>query len=406
MIAPMPDDLNSLVRKQKAAFPLGRIASHLLFAGIASAIAMLPSASAAGKENAPQFRSATIQNTVPRLDVDGNVIDAHDGCLHFFSGRYYLYGTAYGKTAGYTINNRFRVYSSADLEHWTFEGELLKAPPDGVYYRPYVAYNAQTRKYVLWYNWYPKLWEGKVGVATSDTPVGPFTIVNTAVQLSQAKDHPGDGSLFVDDDGAAYFIYTAIDQHHSIRVEHLAADYLSSTGEVSPVLSQGCEAPSLFRRGASYYAVFDETCCFCTEGSGARILAAPNPMGPYKEIGNINRSADGKPTIPAQQTFIATLPTPDGPVLIWMGDEWNSRPDGIKGHDLQYWGPPLRFNPDGSIEPLSKTASWSVSVQAGSPAQAKHRRYIWPQKVDPNPIRVDACLGTPLNERGEPVAVK
>jgi len=111
----------------------------------------------------PGFRSVTIQNTVPRRDTQGNAIDAHDGCLRFYAGRYYLYGTAYGKTAGYTINSRYRVYSSADLEHWTFEGELLKSPPDGVYYRPYVAYNVLTRKYVLWYNWYRKLWDGQVG---------------------------------------------------------------------------------------------------------------------------------------------------------------------------------------------------------------------------------------------------
>jgi hypothetical protein len=364
---------------------------------------------ARAEEPTAQYRPVTIQNTAPRVDEDGNVIDAHDGCLHFFAGRYYLYGTAYGKTAGYTINNRFRVYSSADLEHWTFEGELLKAPPDGVYYRPYVAYNAKTRKYVLWYNWYPKLWEGKVGVATSDTPVGPFTIENTAVQLSQAKDHPGDGSLFVDDDGAAYFIYTAIDQHHSIRVERLTADYLGSTGEVSPVLAQGCEAPTLFHRGTSYYAVFDETCCFCTAGSGARILVASSPLGTYKQIGNINRvegEPAGKPIIPAQQTFIAHIQTADGPALIWMGDEWNSRPDGTKGHDLQFWSSPLKFAADGSIAPLEKTSSWTTSVLLGQPRKGKPARYAWPQKVDPNPIRVDACLGTPLNERGEPVAAK
>ncbi len=354
----------------------------------------------------PRFRSVTIQNTAPRLDVDGNVIDAHDGCLHFYAGRYYLYGTAYGKTAGYTINNRFRVYSSADLEHWTFEGELLKAPPDGVYYRPYVAYNPRTHKYVLWYNWYPKLWAGEVGVATSDTPVGPFTIVNTHVELSQAKDHPGDGSLFVNDDNTAYFIYTAIDQHHSIRVERLAPDFLSSTGQVSGVLGVGCEAPSIFRRGASYYALFDTTCCFCTEGSGARVLVATNPMGPYRELANINRDAAGKPTIPAQQTFVAAIDTADGPAYLWMGDEWNSRPDGTKGHDLQYWGPPLRFAADGSILPLEKTPSWTIKAALGQPRTGGSARYVWPQKVDPNPIRTDACLGTPLNERGEPVAAK
>ena len=48
--------------------------------------------------------------------------------------------------------------------------------PEGIYYRPYVIYNARTRKYVLWYNWYKKTWDGQYGVATSDRPQGPFTI--------------------------------------------------------------------------------------------------------------------------------------------------------------------------------------------------------------------------------------
>ena len=359
---------------------------------------------AAGQATA--FRAVTVQNTVPRRDTDGNVIDAHDGCLHFFAGRYYLYGTAYGKTAGYSINSRFRVYSSADMEHWTYEGELLKSPPDGVYYRPYVAFNERTHKYVLWYNWYRKLWDGEEGVATSDTPVGPFTIVNTHIELSQAKDSPGDGSLFVDDDNTAYFIYTAIAQGHSIRVERLAPDFLSSTGEVSAVIGVGCEAPAIFRRGASYYALFDTTCCFCTPGSGARVLVASNPLGPYRQLGNINRDANGKTVIPAQQTFIANIATADGPAYLWMGDEWNSRPDGTKGHDLQYWGPPLRFAADGSILPLENTPRWTIEAAQGHPRDRSSGRYAWPQKQDPNTIRTDACFGTPLNERGEPVAAK
>src|SRR6185312_14599524 len=57
------------------------------------------------------FRSVNINNTQPRRDINGEIIDAHDGCLQFFNGRYYLYGTAYGKTHGYSFNNRFRVYS-------------------------------------------------------------------------------------------------------------------------------------------------------------------------------------------------------------------------------------------------------------------------------------------------------
>jgi hypothetical protein len=89
-----------------------------------------------------------------------------------------------------------------------------------------------------------------------------------------------------------------------------------------------------------------------------------------------------------------------------MGDEWNSRPDGTKGHDLQYWGPPLQFTTDGSILPLAKTANWTMKVALGKPGIEHMARYMWPQKVDPHPLRTDACLGTPLNERGEPAGTK
>ncbi|HEX3986278.1 MAG TPA: family 43 glycosylhydrolase [Acidobacteriaceae bacterium] len=349
------------------------------------------------------FRVVTIHNDAPRRDVNGPILDAHDGCLLFFNGRYYLYGTAYGKTAGYTINNRFRVYSSPDLVHWTFEGELLKAPPDGIYYRPYVAYNARTRKYVLWYNWYPKLWDGRVGVAVSDTPVGPFTIVNSQVPVEGAAQHPGDGSLFVDNDGTGYFIYSTIGLDHAIRIERLTPNFYSVTGAVSPILGKNCEAPALFRRGDTYYALFDHTCCFCKAGSGARVLMASHPLGPWRPAANIN-ALDGKPIVAAQQTFIAQIPTPQGTVYMWMGDRWDSRPDAWKGHDLQYWAPPLQFAADGAILPIRNVPSWKLAIVTGSRSEPAPHPYIWPAKPVVNSIRMDPCYGTPLTPSGEPAS--
>ena len=186
--------------------------------------------------------TVTINNIEPRRDVAGEIIDAHDGCLQFFNGRFYLYGTAYGKTDGLT-NNAFHVYSSPDLERWTLEGVLLKERPDSFYFRPYVVFNPNTRKYVLWYSWYPnqKEWSGRAGAAISDTPVGPFTIVNSNVQL--ASSNPGDGSLFVDDDGTGYYIYTAMDMGYAVRVERLTPDYLGSSGEISDVVATGGKHP-------------------------------------------------------------------------------------------------------------------------------------------------------------------
>ncbi len=344
-----------------------------------------------------KFRSVTINNVEPRRDVAGEIVDAHDGCLQFFAGRYYLYGTAYGKTAGFSINNRFRVYSSPDLQHWTFEGELLREPPDGVYYRPYVVFNPHTHKYVLWYNWYRKLWDGQNGIATSDSPVGPFQIADDNVQLSQSSAHPGDGSLFVDDDGTGYFIYTVIDQGHAIRVEKLTPDYLGSTGETSAVLADGCEAPVLFRHNQLYYALFDLCCCFGPQGSGARVYTATSPLGPFTERRNINRvSGSGNPTVAAQQTWVAQIPTPDGPVFVWMGDRWGSRPDGIKGHDFQFWSAPLKFGPDDNILPIENVATWQANVQVGSNQPPHHAAYFWPKKKDPHPVKVDPCSGKPI----------
>jgi hypothetical protein len=328
--------------------------------------------------------------------VKGDIIDAHDGCLQFFNHRYYLYGTAYGSSAGYSINNRFRVYSSPDLEHWRFDGEILKSPPDGVYYRPYVVYNPRTHKYTLWYNWYPQLWDGQVGAAESDSPVGPFTIVNPRVKVSQAADRPGDGSLFVDEDGTGYFIYSVTGQDHAIWIERLTPDFLGSTGEVSDVLGKGCEAPALFRRGDRYYALFDSTCCFCPAGSGARVFTSSSPLGPYTQQPNINRDANQKPIVSGQETFVARIPTSEGIAFIWMADRWGSRPDGLKGHDFQFWSAPLRFTSDGSIAPIENVAEWKLSIEVGESSPQAKTPYRWPKKKDPHPLKIDPCSGAAL----------
>jgi hypothetical protein len=308
-------------------------------------------------------RRVTISNARPRRDTDGNIIDAHDGCLEFFGegDRFYLYGTAYGKSDGFGPANRFVVYSSPDLTTWTPHGEAVKELRPGVHYRPYVKYNPRTRKYVLWFNWYPKLWDGQYAVAVSDTPHGPFTIHEPNVRVKQPK--PGDLGLFVDDDGTGYLIYTSIQRQHGISIERLADDYLGSTQQTSGILAHGCEACAMFRRNDLYYAVFDNCCCFCREGTGARVYTARSPLGPYTLRGNINRDEKGKPIIAAQQTHIARLPTARGTEYLWMGDRWQSTPDKEKGHDFQYWSSPLRFGPDGSIERLKWEDEWTVELR-------------------------------------------
>jgi len=305
------------------------------------------------------LETSLINNVAPRRDTEGNILDIHDGCLHKFGDRYYLYGTAYGKTDGFGKANFYQCASSPDLVRWKLEGKLLKDPLEGVYYRPYLVFNSKTRKYVMWYNWYPTLWDGKCGVATSDTPQGPFEIQNSDVKVSQPK--PGDFCIFADDDDTGYIIYTSIEKDHAVSIEKLNDDYLSSTQENSGFLATGCEATAMFKRQGVYYALFDNCCCFCQQGSGARVYVSSKPMGPYtwKDKLNINRDGKGKPIINAQQTYIAQIPTSAGNSYIWMGDRWTSTPDKIKGHDFQYWAP-LEFTEDGAIRPLKRKDEWQI----------------------------------------------
>lgn len=330
------------------------------------ALAIIASA-APGMASAASL-SVTISNTELRRDaLDGSPIDCHDGCLERFGDTYYLYGTSYGNTDGFGMTNHYVCYSSPDLVHWTFHGDMLRNAPKGVYYRPYVKYNAKTKKYVLWYNWYPKLWEGQDGVATSDTPAGPFVIQNPNVKVKNPQ--PGDLGIFVDDDGAGYIVYTSIGLDHGIAVEKLNDDYLSSTLECSPIIAGGCEGPSMIKRNDTYYVFFDTCCCFCLEGSGARVYTAKSPFGPYTFRGNINRRTDGSTIIRAQQTQVTRIATSKGDQFIWMGDKWGSKTDGIKGHDFQYWSSPLQFAEDGSVKTLQAEDKWSVDLVVADTAK-------------------------------------
>jgi hypothetical protein len=227
-------------------------------------------------------------NDLPRTTVAGDTVDAHDGRIIQFGDTYYWYGTAYGTTNGFTTANHYVVYRSPDMRSWTKEGRLLPDQPEGVYYRPHVIFNERTGKYVLWYNWYPQLWDGQFGVATSDSPAGPFTIQNDNVEMFRSDVGLGDFGLFVDDDGTAYISYNTI-QNHQVSIEKLSDDYLSSTRENGGIIGEHMEAGSQFKRNGKYYLLTDYTCCFCNYGSGARVYISDDPLSGYVLTGNINR---------------------------------------------------------------------------------------------------------------------
>ncbi|MFW5829907.1 MAG: family 43 glycosylhydrolase [Planctomycetota bacterium] len=345
-------------------------------------------------------RTITIHNDEARRDTSGAIVDAHEPCLRRFSDRFYLYGTNYRHHNGFTPDNLIVCYSSPDLLNWTNHDALFPPFPTGLTVAPDILWNEQTRRYVLWF-----INGGNYVVATAEQPTGPFRIHTRQADIRHKDAGCGDFALFQDADGSAYLIATLTftkdrqqtDRRHCILIERLTDDYLGGTGATSATLGSNCEAPVLFRKDDTYYALFDTTCCYCPDGTGIQVHTASDPLGPYTYRGNVNRDLDADPrsipspgtepgsgrpdaTVPAQQRRVEWIQTIEGPVLLWIGDRWGSAPDGIKGHDATYWTP-LAFEDDGMLAALRWRDSFTIRIDVPgaaedgrSPAQPARKR--------------------------------
>ncbi len=333
-----------------------------------SIIAMLMFFSAIGQVK--NFSSSGEQIT--KFDKVGNAVDAHDGMIAYFNGTYYLYGTSYD--CGFEWNNKtapfcgFKVYSSIDLASWKDEGFLFDAQNqlwqtrcDGKTYgcfRPHVIYNQKYRQYVLWINVYDNV----IGyrVFTSKSPVGPFVEV-AEPNLATNKNMPaaglnnGDHDLFVDDDGTAYLALTDWRAKGSIVIEQLKDDYLSGTGKIAAVITDGqTEAPALFKRKGTYYVTYSDPNCGYCSGTGTSYKSASSVFGPWSPAKKISENSCG-----GQPSFVSTIKLREDTIFLYGSDLWNNA---AKNEALAnfYWAP-LSFDVDGAIKPMECLAFFRVT---------------------------------------------
>ena len=336
--------------------------------------------------------NVTISNVNPRRDINGKIMDIHDGNTLHIDNLYYYYGASYGNCTefpgpdgcahtgigdcGFNLNHNVSLFTSKDLTTWEPAPQPVFQfakdwPIRGIMFCPKVIYNRKTQLYVLWINWLDAnggFSKAYYGVATSTTPFGPFTLTNLNV-TTVAYLNTGDFAFFEEADGsAAYIIYTGnINNGHHMSIERLTDDYQNTLGVKynSGTIGLNVEAPSMFRRNDIYYAVFGTCCCYCGQGSPVTVYTSTNPLGPYTTSIVLTSG------IPAQQTNILEFTHSDGSAgFIWQGDRWQSAPDRIKGHDYQYWNEikfngnntlPVNYDPMFSIDILVKQKQQSLS---------------------------------------------
>lgn len=192
-------------------------------------------------------------------------------------------------------------------------------------------------------------------VATSTVPEGPFTVVvaNASTDNSNADDF----DLFVEG-GNGYIVY---DQNlASLRVAKLTPDFLAFDTSVPPsVLVDGnYEAPSVFKRGDTYYFLYGWITCFGKRGAGVSVKTAKSMLGPYSspayDVGCRGDTYDPNgpcyATLLAQQAWVTkiTCAKTGEEQFLWVGDQWLSDPAKRFGGSRQAWVP-LSF--DDSVSP-------------------------------------------------------
>ena len=329
-------------------------------------------------------------------DRKGEHINAHGGGLLFHEGKYYWYGEN-RPARGFTTEVGVEVYSSSDLMNWEDEGVALAVSEEAghdiergcIMERPKVIRNPKTGKFVMLFHLELKgkgYAAARVGFAESDSPVGPFRFIRSlrpnagkwptdfsrrdirkAKKLKEAdykewwtpewreaireglllaRDVPGgqmsrDMTVYVDDDGKAYHIYSA-EENLTLNLAELTDDYLDYTGRYVRIAPGGQnEAPTIFKRDGVYWMITSG--CTGWAPNEARMFKAASLWGPWEQLPSPFVGKDAKKSFHTQGTYIFKVEgTEDG--FVFMADRWN--PQSLK--NSRHIGLPIDFEADGT----------------------------------------------------------
>ena len=142
-----------------------------------------------------------------------------------------------------------------------------------------------------------------------------------------------DMTLYVDDDGKAYHIFSSED-NLTMHIAELTNDYLHHTGRYTRMAPGGQnEAPAIFKKDGTYWMITSG--CTGWDPNEARMFSAPSIWGPWTQHPNPCRGPKQELTFGGQSTFI--LPFADR--FIFMADIWRPR----HPSDARYIWLPIEF---------------------------------------------------------------
>lgn len=310
-------------------------------------------------------------------DNHGVHVNAHGGGILYHRGTYYWFGE---HKAENTSNAMVGVtcYSSKNLTDWKNEGVALAVSDEQgsdiekgcILERPKVIYNAKTRKFVMWFHLELKglgYRAARAGVAVADKVTGPYHFLRSqrvnayryplnvtesekaAMAKLQPKDYAEwwtpkwrraiekglflqrdlstgqmarDQTVYVDDDGKAYHIFSSED-NLTLQIAELSEDYTFHTGRFVRVAAGGQnEAPAIFKKNRTYWMITSG--CTGWEPNKARMFSARDIMGPWKQHESPCVGPKADLTFGGQSTYVLKV---EGrrDAFIFMADIWRPK---------------------------------------------------------------------------------
>lgn len=181
-----------------------------------------------------------------------------------------------------------------------------------------------------------------------------------------------DMTLFADDDGTAYHIYSS-EENGTLQISLLTDDYLKPACRYDRVLPGGVnEAQALFKHQGKYYMI--RSGCTGWAPNAARLAVADHIGGPWTELGNpcVGPADRVNITFEGQSTHVIPVTGRPG-AFILMADRW--RPgNAIDGRHLWY---PFVVGTDGKVR-IEEHDAWDLSVFDLKPFDAKRAPRITP----------------------------
>ncbi|HMR48765.1 MAG TPA: family 43 glycosylhydrolase [Arachnia sp.] len=380
-----------------------------LLTGIAAALlvgALLPPSPAMAATQNPIIGDGSVYSADPTLLVDGDTLYIHAG------------RDEAGTTTNDFIMNEWQAFSTTDVDSGVWEHHPSLMRPEAVFswatsgraYAGQVVEGADGRFY-----WYVPVHEAAstssdkfgIGVAVSDTPLGPWTdhaggpIVSQSILGNDA--HNIDPTVFVDDDGRVWMYWGSFGRLLAVELSSDMKTRIGSPTTITSGVTGFFEAAWLFKRNETYYLAYaannagpTSTCTPANYHACIAYSTASSPLGPWTYRGPILAPVSSTTSHPAIAEFkgewYLAYHTADA-----VGGNHFRRSVAIDRLEWDDTQTPARIKPvvttperGLNLTPRSNVAPWATASASNEPIPTQYWiRALNDEIIRPNPLPPD-----------------